>query len=284
MDLESVLSGVVAGGLAGPAAVWFLKTFLARRITHDFDKKLESVKHEFDTDLESRKSSLALSAAAHSTATASMIARQSAAHERTMNSVELLWEDHLAATTKMEEWAILADGPILDDSVADPTGWGFNMRITEKHWKMQLGALLLNMHEKGLSLDMIFTEFAGNLEKSRILIGENTYTNCVMIYKTYIRTIAILIESYNSNTHPKWREDEPLRCLVDALADEDLQRAMEDLSTPYIVFHAIARSRFAGFLAAVMRGEELGERTHSKAIELASITATARSTHEEDSE
>ena len=147
----------------------------------------------------------------------------------------------------------------------------------------RITTLILGMNQKNQSLDTIWLEFASKLERFRILIGEKTYERCITIYMIYLRAIAILIESHQSNTYPNWRADVPLRRAVASLEDKELQGAMVDQSSSFVILCTLARSRLAGFLAAVMRGEELSELTHSKAIELASTQAITRSPREGDS-
>lgn len=253
MDFLTILSGVLGGGLVVPAAVWYLRTFIARKIDHDFDTKLESF-----------KSSLADSSAALACAASSMIARQSAAHERTLEATEDVWRVFLDQEKFNEPCVLILDGP----KFADPEVHYMKQRAP---WN-ELLENWLRVASQGADEQMTSgSEFVHILRKHWPLLGDRVFFEFMTTHLIRAAVISLLVAASETGSFHEWWSDETLMSLISRFEDKNIQLLAADRSSPYRAVHFQIKKRLASLLGKIQRGEELSELTLAQANHLGEI-------------
>lgn len=94
--IKAALASTGVSSLLLIALGWLVRTWLSERLTasiqHEFDEKLEVLRAQHDGDLERLRHELSSQQAIPAAATAAMLSARAAAHDRTLDAVQDLWQ------------------------------------------------------------------------------------------------------------------------------------------------------------------------------------------------
>lgn len=248
----SLVSSATAGGLVAGLLVFLTRTWLAERIKrsieHEYAQKLETHKAQLradcDVEVERVRAEYTRQRSLQAVGSSSMIAAQSAAHERRLDALQSLWDGVLRIGSVMPPLLVTAD------------------YLTDDEYHLVLTNPTLRAGIEGLTIaDLIKSgeEASCGIESVRPFVGEYLYS-LYFAYRAVLGRITLsLIRGLEDGKIDHWKRDPGVREILKTVFQADELRELDEMNVgSFLWLQRYFERRIVEDMERVFSGEAAG--------------------------